>query len=85
VVSQYLENPKPAHIMLVKYILQYLASNSDVKLVYKSKGGTELIGYVDASYANEAGYKSRSGFCKKCVASSIKRPIALACPTLVFY
>ena len=62
VVSQYLESPKPTHIKLVKHILQYVANNLDVKLVYESEGETELIGYVDASYANECGYKSRSGF-----------------------
>ena len=30
--------------------------------MYEVGGGTELIGYVDASYANEGEYKSRSGF-----------------------
>jgi hypothetical protein len=62
VVSQFLEKPKPSHIGLVKHILQYLAQNTDVKLVYQSTGKVELVGYADASYANEEGYKSRTGY-----------------------
>ena len=62
VVSQFLEKPKDIHIELVKHILKYLAGNLDRKLVYKSSGDTVLSGYVDASYANETGHKSRTGY-----------------------
>ena len=62
VVSQFLEKPKDTHIELVKHILKYVAGNLDKKLVYKSDGDILLKGYVDASYANETGYKSRTGY-----------------------
>ena len=63
IVSQYLEKPKPAHIKLVQRILGYLGVNSDVKLVYKpAADNITLKGYLDASYANEVGFKSRTGY-----------------------
>jgi hypothetical protein len=61
VVSRYLDKPKPIHIQLVTRILQYVNSTLDMCLIYKATGGYELTGYVDASYAGESGYKSRSG------------------------
>jgi len=62
VVSQFLSNPKDTHIGLVKHILQYVAGNLDRKLIYTPSGGLEITGYVDAAYANEEGYFSRSGY-----------------------
>ena len=63
IVSQYLEKPKPTHIKLVQRILGYSSVNRNVKLVYKPAADKiTLKGYVDASYANEVGYKSRTGY-----------------------
>ena len=62
VVSQFLEKPKPTHIKLVKQILKYVAGSLDYKLRYQTTSSMEIIGYVDASYANETEYQSRSGY-----------------------
>ncbi len=62
VVSRFLEKPKPIHIQLVIRILQYLNNTLDYALIYKPSKNVELTGYVDASYANEIGYKSRTGY-----------------------
>jgi hypothetical protein len=62
VVSRFLEKPKPIHVQLVLRILQYLSNTLDYALIYKPSKKIELTGYVDASYANEIGYKSRSGY-----------------------
>lgn len=43
--------------------MKYVAGNLDRSLVYNSNGSTALSGYVDASYANEDDYKSRTGYC----------------------
>ena len=62
VLSQYLDKPKATHIKLVKHLFQYVAANPDINLVYSSNEDKTLVGYADASYANEEGYFSRSGF-----------------------
>ena len=62
IVSQFLENPKPTHVKLVKQILKYVAGSLDYKLRYEATRGMEITGYVDASYANETQYQSRSGY-----------------------
>ena len=62
VISQFLDKPKPVHIFLVIKILQYVKNTIDYNLVFSSQGPIELSGYADASYANEIGYRSRSGY-----------------------
>ena len=62
VVSQFLDQPKFTHFKMVQRILQHIRTNLDLELLYKS--GNEnfnLVGYCDASYANESDYRSRSG------------------------
>ncbi|MEY5045629.1 MAG: hypothetical protein RL713_854, partial [Bacteroidota bacterium] len=63
VVSQFLDRPKPVHVKLVQRILQYIKVNQDMKLIYGSGNDVfNVVGYCDASYANETQYHSRSGF-----------------------
>ena len=63
VISQFLDQPKLTHVKLVQRILQYIRSNIDLKLLYKSDNQDfQLIGYCDASYANETEFRSRTGF-----------------------
>ncbi len=63
VVSQFLDRPKLTHVKLVQRNLQYIRSNIDLKLVYKSDNKNfQLVGYCDASYANETDFRSRTGF-----------------------
>jgi hypothetical protein len=62
VVSKFLEKPKPTHIRFVQQIYKYIRSTPDLRLIYPRHGDITLEGHVDASYANEEGYKSRSGY-----------------------
>jgi hypothetical protein len=63
VVSKYLDKPTKTHCDMVKHIFKYIRSNLDVKLHYKPDKDVMLEAYADASYANDANYKSRSGYC----------------------
>jgi hypothetical protein len=56
-----MQNPKKLHCDLVKHILRYVNSNS-YSLTYKSNISNELIGWVDASYANQEKCKSTTGW-----------------------
>ena len=63
VVSQFLDKHKLTHVKLVQRILQYIRVNLELKLLYGSNDNSFTItGYCDASYANEIGYYSRSGY-----------------------
>lgn len=63
VVSQFLDRPTLTHVKLVQRIPQYIRSNVDLQLLYKSDNQDfQLIGYCDASYANETDFRSRTGF-----------------------
>jgi hypothetical protein len=61
VVCRFMQNPKKLHCDLVKHILRYVNSNS-YSLAYKSSISNELIGWVDASYANQEKFKSTTGW-----------------------
>jgi hypothetical protein len=61
VVCRYMKNPKKLHCDLVKHILRYVSVNS-YSLIYQSNPGSELVGWVDASYANREQCKSTTGF-----------------------
>jgi hypothetical protein len=61
VVSGFLDKPKKIHCEMVRQIFWYLRGTMDHKLHYKANSDLKLTGYVDASYANGAGYRSMSG------------------------
>lgn len=63
VVCKYLDKPKPTHVKLVQHILKYLCTHQDYQLKFQNYGSIILTGYVDAGYANDHEYKSRSGYC----------------------
>ena len=60
IVSRYLHAPKAAHCDLVRGICKYLRANWR-GLHYEANKDFTLIGYVDASYANDEKYASISG------------------------
>jgi hypothetical protein len=62
VVSRYLANPKSIHCDMVRQIFYYLRQNSDKRLHYKTTEIPNLVGYCDASWANNEDYSSISGF-----------------------
>lgn len=63
IVSRYLENPKKIHCDLVRHIYQYVKSNLDYKLLFKSESQVPVLtGYVDAAYGNREGFRSTSGY-----------------------
>jgi hypothetical protein len=61
VVCRFMQNPKKLHCDLVKPILRYVNYNS-YSLIYKSHHSPELVGWVDASYANQEKFKSTTGY-----------------------
>ena len=62
VISQFLDKPKAVYVQLVQHMLQFLRSNSKLGLTYRSSDIC-FKGYVDASFASDVGYKSRTGYC----------------------
>lgn len=62
VVSRYLHKPKKIHCDMVRKIFKYIKSNNEIGLYYDHSGNRELIGYVDASYANGINCHSISGY-----------------------
>jgi hypothetical protein len=60
-VAQKMKEPNQDDWIKVKRIMRYLKKTESAKLTYKVKG-SELIGYSDASYAEEKNRKSTSGY-----------------------
>lgn len=62
-LSQFSQNPKKQHWTTALNLLRYLNTTKTSKLVY-SKTGLPLVGYVDASWAEDRNdCKSQSGYC----------------------
>jgi hypothetical protein len=61
IVSRFLEKPKLIHCNMVKQIFYYLRYTSSKGLFYGIKPNVSLIGYSDASWANNEDYRSISG------------------------
>ena len=51
-LSQYLSEPRKAHLQAAKHILRYLKGSPDLGILYKSAGAGDLVGHADAAYAN---------------------------------
>ena len=62
-LSQYLSEPRKAHLQAAKHILRYLKGSPDLGILYKSAGAGDLVGHADAAYANARKYRSTTGFC----------------------
>jgi hypothetical protein len=62
IVSRHLSNPKRIHCDMVRHIFQYLRANPCKSIHYKLGCSTKLEGFCDASYANQLGCKSTSGY-----------------------
>ena len=53
-LSQFLENPNETHWVAFKRVVQYLKGTQDLGIVYQKSQKTELIGYVDSSWATKS-------------------------------
>lgn len=61
VVSRYVNDPGPSHVVAVKRILRYLINSKDMCIVYKGNG--ELVGYSDSDFAGDLDTrKSNTGY-----------------------
>jgi hypothetical protein len=62
IVSRFLEKPKKIHCDMARQILYYLRYRPDYGLLFSSESSEKLVGYCDASWANNEDYSSISGF-----------------------
>lgn len=53
VLSYFCKNPKPVHIKLVKYILQYVSGALDLSLVFDGEADMpdNVVRYTDSNFA----------------------------------
>ena len=64
VVSQFMHDPKEAHLQAVHRILQYLKANPGKGIMYKKGQSLTLEAYTDADYAGSVvDRRSTSGYC----------------------
>ena len=62
-LAQYMQSPNESDMKALVYLFRYLRGTYDWGLVMScGPGMPELSGFADASYAEEKGYKSRSGY-----------------------
>jgi len=61
-VSQYNARPNTIHEMVAKRSLRYLSRTQSLGLVFDGKQGINMVGYVDAGFANLEGRRSVSGW-----------------------
>ena len=62
-VARFMHDPREPHWVAVKRILRYLVHSQELKLVYNKKKPNQLVGYADASFANDVtDRKSTSGY-----------------------
>jgi len=64
-LSQYLLKPYKMYMMATKWVLQYLKSTADAKLVFSGSGGglEGLVGYTDSNWAGDRyDCKSQGGY-----------------------
>ena len=65
-LSQYMNNPRSAHLVAAKNVLKYLKGTINQELVYhKSSKSLSLHGYCDSDYAGSEDRRSYSGYCFK--------------------
>ena len=62
IVSRFLASPKTIHCNMVRQIFYYLRQYPDSSLSYTQVLNPKLVGYCDASWANNEDYSSISGF-----------------------
>jgi hypothetical protein len=61
-LASFLQQPTEQSFSLAKRVLRYLKGTKDWRLTYKKEDESKLISFSDASYAEEKGRKSRTGF-----------------------
>ena len=61
-LSQYIQNPGPAHWEALKQVMSYLVSIKDLWLTFSGKGGTLVEGYCDTDWASQEGRHLILGF-----------------------
>jgi hypothetical protein len=62
IVSRFLAKPKKIHCLMVTQILYYLRRTPNYGLFYGRGGNQKVVGYMDASFANNEDYTSLFGF-----------------------
>ena len=61
-LSQYIQNPGPAHREALKQVMSYLVSTKDLWLTFGGKGGNLVEGYCDMDWVSQEGHHSILGF-----------------------
>ena len=62
VLSQYIQNPRPAHWEGVKQVINYLGSTKNLWLTFGGQKETIVEGYCDADWAGQKHWHSISSF-----------------------
>ena len=62
ILSQFIQNPGPAHWDGVKRLISYLGTTKDLWLVFGGKDSVDPVGYCDADWASQPGRHSISGY-----------------------
>lgn len=61
--SRFMATPTEIHLQVVKRVLRYLKSSTDLGIFYKRRGDAELIVYTDSDYTGDLNdRKSTSGY-----------------------
>lgn len=80
-LSRFIESPTEQHNSVMKRVFRYLQGTVELGILYKKKGGEQLVGFTDSDYAGDLDdRKSTSGYvfkmCSSAVAwSSKKQPV----------
>ena len=60
-LSRYLNNPSPDHMAAAKHLLRYLSGTSSYGVLYTPDADDQLVGYTDASYADDKATSKSTG------------------------
>src|SRR5699024_1159653 len=63
-LSQFLAEPRQAHLAAAKHVLRYIQATKDYGLAFGAKGRQRqgLVAYADSVYANSVRNRSSTGF-----------------------
>ena len=70
-LSQFLTDPRNAHLIVAKHILRYLRAIVDYGLKYEANQKINLEGYVDSDWTGSAIDRNRTSGCYFSMGSSV--------------